>query len=145
MRSPKRTKVYVRHLAEQAVERLREDCDDEVLGVVRQLLADQVEKPSGRPAENDWPVLKEMAKLLASGEADSVSDAARQVAHMIPDVLESTAVGRLRSNFPTNRSLLEAELAAEEAAASSRDGIPDDQEDDIIKKAFEEDFEVWDF
>ena len=144
MSSPKRTKVYIRHLAERAMKRLRKDCDDEVLGVVRQLLAEQVEKPSGRPAENDWPVLREMAKLLASDEADSVSDAARQVAHMIPDVSETTAVERLRTNFPANRSLLETELAEEKAATSSRDVMSDDPIDEIIEKAFEEDVKVWD-
>ncbi len=124
------------------MKRLREEYDDEVLGLVRQLLADQVKKPSGRRVEADWSVYKEMAKRLASGEANSVSDAARQLAHKISGVAESTAIGRLRNNYSKYRAALEAELAEEASAkAASTDSS---HIDSIIDRAFEEYVEPWD-
>lgn len=141
MSSPKRTKLQVRQLAEAVVKRLREDHDDEVLGVVRQVLAEKVKKPSGRPVEDDWEVYKEMAKRLASGEAATVSDAARQLAHRIADVAESTALGRLRNKYPELKEALEAELAAETSLTAS---IDSDHQDPIIEGAFEEDVKPWD-
>lgn len=143
MTKSKTPKPLVRQRAEEAVEKLVEEHDEDVLGVIRQLLAERVKKPLGRRAEPNWPIYLEMARSLKSGKAQHVKGAARKVAHRIKGVSEDTAVERLRKGYPKYRVELEAELAAE-AASAGEDREVDDLKASIFERAFKEDVDTWD-
>lgn len=143
MSKSKLTKPQIRQRAEEVVEELLREHGPEVLGVIRQLLAERVQKPKGRRVEPNWPIYLEMARSLKSGKAQHVAEAARKVAHRIEGVSEGTAVERLRKGYPKYRAGLEAELAAE-AASAGEDREADDLKASILERAFKEDVDTWD-
>ena len=131
--------VKIRRIAEEEVDRLVEEHPPKVLGMIRKVLERRVPKFPGRLPEDRWPALLEMARILLREPKTTQTDAARRVAPMCNEVEESTVVDYLTRAYRKYRTILEAELTAEDQ------GDADSEERRrVIEAAFAEDVEEWD-
>lgn len=104
--------------AEQLMEYLR-PFGPEVLGILRQLLAKEFPKPTGRPQEPDHAFLIQMAEIRNRGEGHSIREAAHMVLESAPGGATSTNVERLRKKYGQNSRELEDQVRARDEARAN--------------------------
>ena len=142
MRKPKLTKPQIRQRSKEIVDELIKEHSEDLCAGILQELSGRVQKPQGRKAAANWDLLLEMARRLKSGKAETPTAAARQLAHRIGDVAETTARKRLRTNYSKFRLDLEKEIRAE--AEDEEDASRRAEKDEVINRAFAEKVEIWD-
>lgn len=127
VRSFKEMDADVEAAAGAEADRLRRQHPPAFLEALLRNLREKIPRRRGRPAgtgEEDRMLLEEMAELLESGDAQSIRDAARQVASRHPGHSETATVRRLRRKFSKDSS-----------------SVDDGGE---IEQYFEEEVETWD-
>lgn len=135
MTSRKHEGAEVETQARAEAERLVRRYSPEVLGALARILQEMAPPRLGRPAgsgEDDDALLDEMGKLLDSGQAKSLRDAAGQVAQASPGHSEQATRRRLRRKYAAKRDR-EAENDTEPKT------WPDE-----IEQHFKNDVELWD-
>ncbi len=106
-------KSECRQVATEEVDRLEREYPPEVLGMIRQILAERTAKPKGRRVEADWDALLEMARLLRDEVAVSVCEAAGMVCDQVGGLSREAIIDRLRGKYRNHQARLQEELVEE--------------------------------
>lgn len=120
--------------AEEWLERLAEDHPEEFFQALRDLIEDRFPRGPGRQpgtgGVDDTARIDRLVDLLRSDEGLDRDEAIRLVAREDPGDSEKNTRRRLRNKFSQVEARLEDTREAEKA--------------EILRRAFEEDFETWD-